>query len=598
MDLQELLDLLARWHELSDDERTTLHEGLTTYIAEHADLDDLDTIRTQLLAATDAMLDAEQTDDVLDALTWTAEVMDQARTRTTEIESADAERDQRAQELAERIRGEQASDGDGDDDGGEDGDGDESGDGEGEGDDDDASGSTEGDGDDDGEGAGDEESSEQREPVAASAGRASPGAARGNRRGQRRPSGQRRSFLTAAAGVPDFALGQRVESRLDRALAFQSTLDALEGSPNRGRVPVLRSRAQWDDDAFLDRNGPANLEKIERVTSLEAITAAGGICAPPTPRYDHPNLSTDERPVRDALVRFGADRGGVIIPGALQLADVAGASTVWTAANDANPTDPTTKPCLRVECGDDETITIDAIYRCLEFGNFNARTWPERVDRVMQLAAAAHARLAETRLLERISALSTAVTYGPILGSARDVLTMLDVLIAGTRSRHRMSPRQPLRFLLPFWFRDQMRADLAREIPGATSERLATADATIDSFFAARQVNVTWHLDGEVASEQVMPAQGPGVINGWPAAAIGHLFPEGMFLFLDGGQLDFGVVRDSTLNATNDFQVAVEDFENVARHGPGEAFEVTLEVCPDGATSGTRDLACEDSLAS
>ena len=37
------------------------------------------------------------------------------------------------------------------------------------------------------------------------------------------------------------------------------------------------------------------------------------------------------------------------------------------------------------------------------------------------------------------------------------------------------------------------------------------------------------------------------------------------------GVLELGIVRDSTLNSTNDFQVFGERFRNVARIGPAQA---------------------------
>ncbi len=37
-----------------------------------------------------------------------------------------------------------------------------------------------------------------------------------------------------------------------------------------------------------------------------------------------------------------------------------------------------------------------------------------------------------------------------------------------------------------------------------------------------------------------------------------HLGPAGVYI--DGGTLDLGIVRDSTLNSTNDFQVVGETF--------------------------------------
>lgn len=599
--LEQILEMLARWADLTDDERTELNEGVAQWLAENDDADEIQTLRDGLLTATDTILDGDRDDQALEALGWIADVNDAARARQDELNSSAADREQRAQELADRIRAENGDGDDGDDDDGESaGDADDDADGgegsEGEGDDD--AGSS----DDDADAGG--ENAEQREAVAADASagrRRTPAQARRSRpEGSRRPAApQRRASLVAAAGVPNVAMGARLDDPERLGQAISDTLAAMGNSPLRDgvRIPVAQARAEFPDESFLDANPRLNMRKLDAVVSDRAIVAAGGICAPAQPRYDLPQISTDDRPVRDALTRFGADRGGVILPDVPSLSDLTGAITVWTAANDADETpNPATKACLRIDCGDDETIQIDAVNRCLEFGNFNARTWPERVERFMQLAGAAHARIAESKMLTAIGAGSTAVTYGPILGSARDVLTGLDVLIASTRSTHRMSVAQPFRMILPFWFRDQMRADLVRELPGSTQERLATANAEIDAFFAARNVNVTWSLDGETG--QIFAAQGAGAVGGWPAIAVGYLFPEGQWLFLDGGELDFGLVRDSTLNATNDFQLQMETFENVARYGAGQSFRIALSVCPDGSTSGTRDLDCPDSLAS
>lgn len=57
------------------------------------------------------------------------------------------------------------------------------------------------------------------------------------------------------------------------------------------------------------------------------------------------------------------------------------------------------------------------------------------------------------------------------------------------------------------------------------------------------------------------------VVVGW------LLYPEGTYQFLDGGRLDLGVVRDSTLDATNDYETFVETFESVAMRGL-EAYQV------------------------
>ena len=42
------------------------------------------------------------------------------------------------------------------------------------------------------------------------------------------------------------------------------------------------------------------------------------------------------------------------------------------------------------------------------------------------------------------------------------------------------------------------------------------------------------------------------------------LVPTGNFIVVDGGTLDLGIIRDSVLNSTNDFEMFAETFESVA----------------------------------
>jgi hypothetical protein len=110
------------------------------------------------------------------------------------------------------------------------------------------------------------------------------------------------------------------------------------------------------------------------------------------------------------------------------------------------------------------------------------------------------------------------------------------------------------------------------------------SDATIDSFFRARNINVSWFIDGE--SGQIMGAQAAGTPVTFPTELVWYLFSEGTFLFLDGGTLDLGLVRDSQLNSTNDYQIFLETFEGVAKIGI-ESLRVTSPVEIAGASAAT-----------
>lgn len=404
--------------------------------------------------------------------------------------------------------------------------------------------------------------------------------------------------LVAAANLPGVQAGADLSDPERFADAFAMAVQASNGFRGpRTNVPVARASVAYPDERMLDDNLGGNLRKINAVTSAAAIraegerrraagdtlVASGGACAPSQVLYDLPILpSTARRPVRDdMLVRFGADRGGIRVIAPPTIADADTAINTWTAATDASP-GGSTKGCLTVTCPSTTETLVDAIVRCLRFGNFQARFFAEQIDAWLQVAAAQWAREAETKLLTAMGTGSTNVSSGQGLGTTRDVLAAVDRATAAIRSRHRLDPAFPFRFGVPFWLFDNMRTDLARELPGSSDERLAVADATLMRFFSVRNINVSTFLDGETG--QVFGAQGTGPLTGWPSTVITYLYPEGTWLFLDGGTLDLGVVRDSTLNSTNNFQMFAESFENVAFNGV-VSYRMTLDICPSGKTS-------------
>lgn len=77
-------------------------------------------------------------------------------------------------------------------------------------------------------------------------------------------------------------------------------------------------------------------------------------------------------------------------------------------------------------------------------------------------------------------------------------------------------------------------------------------------------------------------------MNEFTDTFIWYLFAEGTFLFLDGGTLDLGIIRDSTLVGTNDYKMFVETFEGVAKVGV-ESLKVTSTISVNGAAAALRD---------
>lgn len=398
--------------------------------------------------------------------------------------------------------------------------------------------------------------------------------------------------ITAGADIPHVAAGSELPDLKAVANAFIARKQGMgRTSGGDGEFhQVATFSTQYPESRYLTRNDiEVNRAKVEEIVAPQALLAAGGLSAPVPVRYELFGLGSAKRPVKDSLAVFGAERGGIRFVTPPVISDLTGAVSLWTLQDDidagtAGAPDPV-KPCLRVNPGAEVVVYLEAIPLCLTFGNMGARAYPELVERHIELAMVAHARFAETRLLTRIGSLSTAVSSSSELGAARDVFALVDQAAAGYRNRHRIDVNSPLRAIFPEWFKNALRADLIKQLPGDGNEdTFGLAENKINAWFKLRNINVTWAMDGETG--QVFGTQAAGPLSAFPTEVIWYLFAEGTFLFLDGGTLDLGLVRDSTLNSTNDYKIFLETFEAVAKVGV-ESLRVTTPVLIAGASAAT-----------
>lgn len=441
--------------------------------------------------------------------------------------------------------------------------------------------------------------------------------------------------ITAGAEFDGIRVGTQLSSLQQVAQGIVSKRHGLSrASGAEGDYHTIATfNTAYPEDRVLNRtDAEGNKAKIDAIVSPEAIVAAGGLTAPVETTYDIFELGeTDARPVRDSLPKFNAERGGIRFLTSPTMDDLDGSVSVWTLQDDidaasADAPNPT-KPCIRVNAGEEVEVFVDAIPLCLTFGNLQTRAYPELVERHIKLGMVWHARFAETRLLTRIGQLSKNVSASAELGAARDILVQVEAAAAGYRNRYRLDSNHNLRVMFPEWFRNALRADLIKELPGNGRDgTFNLGEAEINSWFAARNIVVTWFIDGEegqimgeqagtagqantngkrtnpgarAGTDQTNPAAGLAVagqngtaveLNSFPSTLVWYLFSEGTFLFLDAGTLDLGLVRDSTLNGTNDYKIFLETFEGVAKVGI-ESLRITSELRLIGATSGTVDLA-------
>lgn len=409
--------------------------------------------------------------------------------------------------------------------------------------------------------------------------------------------------LVASIGTDTIRAGDVLDSNDYARLVVERARRLKNPQHIKGGAREFHTLASVDfpfpEELTLRANDPeGNAAKIAAIgnpylgpEAIAALAAAGGICAPPTPFYDLPQLSTTARPVRDGLPSFRSERGGVLVPSVSTLADAEGSVTVIEVEDDAAGGSAATKSCLAMECAEWDPVFIGAISHCREVGNFNARTWPEGIEHENGNTMALWARTAEGRLLDRIDSYSLNLSRAAVYGAASTLLYALQISRVGIISRLRMDRNSRFRVILPFYAAEMFSLDLVNSQFG----RFDTPPEQVGALLARYGFNVIWHEDEGIdpaAANEVWPLEtDDSVQEDWPGSTIiARLFPEGQFVHLDGGTLELGLVRDSELNHTNDFELFGESFENLFSVGPTQAaHRLAITVCPDGTVAAPAD---------
>jgi hypothetical protein len=441
-----------------------------------------------------------------------------------------------------------------------------------------------------------EEAAEDREPITAAAEMRRPPAPSKERKGRQPEDEPVGAVLVAAAGVPDTQPGTELDPHdftkimLKQARRLGPPKHQVGGTEER--YLLASAQYQYPEERRLTSDLDANARKIRALKNTDgnSLVASGGICAPATNIYSIPQFAVTSRPVRDALPSFNADRGAVNVPVPTTLASAASAITIITEANDALGGTFATKSCLDQTCLDYVETAVTIISHCREYGNLNARSWPESVTFENELTMAEHARIAEGYLLDRIKALSINVTSADVYSTIWDLIYAITRTASSIRYILRTGENVRLRALMPAWVPDMMVADGA----GAQFDRFLTRERCIGILRNAG-VEPTFYLDAVTGgTSQAFADESAGAIDDFPDVIQFAVYVEGAFIHVDGGSLELGLVRDSTLNSTNDFQMFGETFENVALLAPAQAARwISATVCPSGEFPAlTTALSC------
>ena len=374
-----------------------------------------------------------------------------------------------------------------------------------------------------------------------------------------------------------------------------------------GGVQVASIANDWLGDRFNDTSSTeavqAYIEKVQgnrSASAFETLVAGGGWCAPSQNRYDFFNIACEGGMID--LPTFGVERGGINFPVSPSLADTfvpalpwytafsnATVPWLWTETDDIlTVTGSTNKPCIRVPCSAMTNVRLECYGICLTAGNLADNAWPESTRNFLRLLMAAHYHASNGRYIAQIvTAAGTVITgcsdsgsgtTAPILGTAE--LGAWDY-----RTKFGMCDTDVLEWIMPAWAKGPIRADLAKRT--GVSDFMCVPDSAIAQWFDCRNIRVQF-----VDDFQVRATGQPGAataITQYPSFVNGLLYAAGTVARGNGMTLDLGVVRDSTLNAENDFTAAwMEECHLIARFGH-EVRNYRIGICPDG-TTGAADL--------
>lgn len=424
--------------------------------------------------------------------------------------------------------------------------------------------------------------------------------------------------ITASVGLPGKfepgakltdlrSVGDLMEQRA-RSMADQGGRYAQRrvGDPYGG-VQVASIRNDWLGDTFSDTSSTeavqAYIEKVQGqrgAAKFETLVAGGGWCAPSQNRYDFFNIACEGGAID--LPTFGVERGGINFPVSPSLADTfspalpwytafsnATVPWLWTETDDIlTVTGSTNKPCIRVPCSSMTNVRLECYGICLTAGNLADNAWPESTRNFLRLLMAAHFHAQNARYIAQIvTAAGTAITgcTGAGEGATAPLLSTAELGAWDYRSRFGMCDDDVLEWILPAWAKGVVRADLAKRT--GVSDFMCVPDSAIAQWFDCRNLRVQF-----VDDFQVRAAGQPGAataITQYPSFVNGLLYAAGTVARGNGMTLDLGVVRDSTLNAENDFTAAwMEECHLIAQFGHSVR-NYRINICPDG-TTGAADL--------
>jgi hypothetical protein len=362
--------------------------------------------------------------------------------------------------------------------------------------------------------------------------------------------------LVAAANIPGVATGTKFNSFKDAADLIVKRLEGLPKNAPAGTVirhgalqlELGSTKFSTANPEWKGKNVTEMINAAAQETRLPggSLVAAGGWGAPSERSLEFCELESVEGLLTMPEVTF--TRGGIEWTRGPVIADILEAAEgFWDMTEAVAEAGTEDKTSLRPELPTFESIRLDVVGAMMEAGLLLRQGWPELVQRYANLVMVAHQYKMSKKNLAQIQAITGAaklVSNG--FGNALDVLHILELIAAGERQRHLMSPKQTLEALIPFWLKAAIRADLAQR---SGVDTITVTDAQIESHFTARNIKVQW-----LNAYQDLPIDGTSKLaTGYPDLVEVIMYPAGTFVRGVSPVISFDAIYDSTNLKKNDY---------------------------------------------
>jgi hypothetical protein len=334
----------------------------------------------------------------------------------------------------------------------------------------------------------------------------------------------------------------------------------------------------------------------QRVTA-QALTAAGGWCAPSEQLYDF--CDVPEATDLVSLPEITINRGGVRWPREPDLSGIFEDFEWFFTEPELEAVDVDGKPtaikqCVEIPCPDEfDEIRLNAVGWCVEAGILQEQGWPELIEWFMRSLTQEHLRALSRRTILNMVAGSGAAKVIPptsVLGSVASVLNSLALMATNIRLKRGLSRTATIEGVAPSWFFEVLRADLAlRE----GTDVFSVSDAQITNWLTQRNIALQFVGDWQTRSAGL-----PGNLNTlvWPSTVQVVLYPAGTWFRSMSNVIELGVMYPKEQLQVNRFtRMFTEDAIAVGKRC-GESILVTIPLDVSGAI-GAREYVAANTPA-